>query len=379
MEKYTFAAPCLLGLEGICADELKRLSIENVRAENGRVLFEGDFNTLARANLWSRYAERIQILMGEFPCYSFDDLFEGVNNLPWEELIGKTEAFPVKGHCVSSKLTSVPDCQKIIKKSVAKRLGSKYRTSWLEETGALHQIQFLILKNRCSILLDTSGQGLHKRGYRANATSAPIKETLAAAMAEISHVRPFSTVIDPFCGSGTILIESALKALNIAPGLHRGFASEKWSVSPSSVWMQERQRAVDSIRRDAEFQAFGYDIDSEAVGLSIENAKKAGVKERIHFEKRDIRDFSETAERAAVICNPPYGERLLDMEQARELYRIMGEKFVTRSGWSYSIISPDDNFETSFGRTADKRRKLYNGMIKCQVYMYFRQNRTDKT
>ena len=371
METITFVAPCLMGLEGICADELKRLEIENVRAENGRVLFEGDFSTMARANLCSRYAERIQLLLGEFPCYSFEDLFNGVGKLPWEELIGSKGAFPVKGHCVSSRLSSVPDCQKIIKKSVAKRLGAHYRTSWLEESGAVHQIQFLLLRDRCSILLDTSGAGLHKRGYRAHSTMAPIKETLAAAMADLSRVRPFSTVIDPFCGSGTILIEAALKALNIAPGLHRYFAAEKWTCSPPAVWSSERQRAQDLIRHDAEFQAYGYDIDEEALDLTQENARKAGVENRIHVARRDIREFDESFERAAVICNPPYGERLLDMEQARELYRVMGEKFTKRPGWSYSVISPDDNFETVFGRPADKRRKLYNGMIKCQLYMFF--------
>lgn len=375
MTKIQFAAPCLMGLEGLCADELKRLEIENVRAENGRVLFEGDFSTLARANLCSRYSERIQILLGEFPVYSFEDLFQGVNRLPWEEFIGEKDAFPVKGHCVSSKLSSVPDCQKIIKKSVAKRLGSKYGTSWLEETGSLHQIQFLIIKDRCSIMLDTSGAGLHKRGYRANSAAAPIKETLAAAMADLSRVRHFSTVIDPFCGSGTILIESALKALNIAPGLRRGFAAEKWGAVPSSVWALERERAMNSINKEAEFQAYGYDIDPAAVELTLENARKAGVENRIHAEVRDIRDFSTEFDRAAVICNPPYGERLLDMQQARDLYKIMGSRFIQKNGWSYSIISPDDSFEDTFGRPADKRRKLYNGMIKCQLYMYFRNNR----
>lgn len=374
MEKLQFSAPCLMGLEGICADELKRLEIENVHAENGRVLFEGDFSTLARANLCSRYSERIQVLLGEFYVYSFEDLFQGVSKIRWEDFISEKDAFPVKGHSVSSKLSSVPDCQKIIKKAAAKRLGQKYRTSWLEETGSIHQIQFLIMKDKCSIMLDTSGAGLHKRGYRANSAAAPIKETLAAAMAELSRVRPFSTVIDPFCGSGTILIESALKALNIAPGIRRSFAAEKWSAVPSSVWSMERERAMDNVRHDAEFQAFGYDIDDEAISLTLENARKAGVEKRIHAEKRDIRDFDSDFERAAVICNPPYGERLLDMEKARELYKVMGEKFQPKQGWSYAVISPDDNFENIFGRPADKRRKLYNGMIKCQLYMYFRSN-----
>ncbi len=372
METIKLAAPCLLGIEGICADEFRRLGIEKVQAENGRVLFEGDFQTLAKANLCSRYAERIQVLLAEFPAYSFEDLFQGVSQIAWEEWIGEKDCFPVKGHSVSSQLASIPDCQKIVKKAAAKRLGAKYHTSWLEESGSLHQIQFLIIKDKCSILLDTSGAGLHKRGYRRQSTLAPIKETLACAMADASHIRPFSTVIDPFCGSGTILIESALKALNIAPGLQRTFAAEQWDCIPAAVWRQAREQAQDSIRKDCDFVAYGYDIEEEAVALTMENARKAGVEKRIHAAVRDIRDFREELERAVVICNPPYGERLLDMEQARELYQIMGEKFERKSGWSYSIITPDDNFEKYFGRKSDKRRKLYNGMIKCQLHMYFR-------
>ncbi len=373
MEKVIYAAPCLFGIEGICADELKRMDIQGVRAENGRVLFEGDEKTMARANLCSRYAERIQILMGEFTATSFDELFEGVRKLPWENYIRKNNAFPVKGHSISSKLASIPDCQKIIKKAVVDRLSEKYGIKWFDESDAKCQISFLIMKDKVSIMLDTSGEGLHKRGYRRDSTVAPIKETLAAAMADMSHVRPFSTVIDPFCGSGTILIESALKALNIAPGLRRRFSAELWSSVPVEIWSQERERAFDLINKDAEFEAFGYDIDESAVELTKSNAYKAGVEKRIHCEVRNIKDFRSDCERAAVITNPPYGERLLDAQQARQLYSVMGRVFEKRSGWSYTIISPDDQFESTFGRQADKRRKLYNGMIKCQAYMYFKR------
>lgn len=221
-------------------------------------------------------------------------------------------------------------------------------------------------------MLDTSGEGLHKRGYRRDATEAPIKETLAAAMADLSHVRPFSTVIDPFCGSGTILIESAMKAMNIAPGIKRGFAAEKWSCIPQQVWQQERGRCLDLINRDVPFEAYGFDIDRSALELTMANAAKAEVSRRIHVECRPIADFEAGFDRAAIVTNPPYGERLLDIEQARALYRTMGKRFEQRQGYSYTIISPDDNFERNFGRPADKRRKLYNGMIRCQVYMYFR-------
>ncbi len=372
MEKIHFSAPCIFGIEGICADELKRMDIENVRAENGRVLFDGDFGTLARVNLCSRYAERVHILLARFKAISFEDLFQGVKKINWENWIGKNDSFPVTGHSVNSKLSSIPDCQKIIKKSVVSRLSEKYGISWFDESGAKFQIRFLIMKDEVSIMLDTSGEGLHKRGYRRDATEAPIKETLAAAMANLSHVRHFSTVVDPFCGSGTILIESALKAMNIAPGIKRGFVSEKWACIPEKTWSVERERCVDLINRDVEFRAFGYDIDGDALELTMANATKAGVEKRITVEKRPMEKFSCDFERAAVITNPPYGERLLDINEARELYRVMGKKFYQRPGYSYTMISPDDDFERIFGRPADKRRKLYNGMIKCQVYMYFK-------
>ena len=372
MEKISFSAPCIFGIEGICADELKRMGIENVRAENGRVLFDGDLSTLARVNLCSRYAERVHILLARFRAYSFEELFQGVKNINWEDWIGKKDAFPVTGHSVNSKLSSIPDCQKIIKKSVVSRLSEKYGIAWFDESGAKFQIRFLIMKDEVSIMLDTSGEGLHKRGYRRDSTEAPIKETLASAMADLSRVRHFSTVVDPFCGSGTILIESALKALNIAPGLRRSFISEKWECIPDKIWSAERERCFDSINRNVEFRAYGYDIDNNALELTMANAAKAGVDNRITVEKRSIESFSCDLERAAVITNPPYGERLLDIDEARRLYMIMGKRFYQRPGYSYTMISPDDGFEKLFGRQADKRRKLYNGMIKCQVYMYFK-------
>ncbi len=373
MNETKFVATCLLGLEGLAAAELRRMDIKNVEARNGRVLFSGSQSDMARANICSRYSERILVQMGEFKALSFSELFDCVKSLPWEEWIGKDDAFPVTGRVLDSKLSSVPDCQSIIKKAIVERLKTKYKVSWFEETGAQVKVKFLIMKDIVSIMLDTSGAGLHKRGYRENSASAPIRETLAAALADLSHVRPFSRVIDPFCGSGTILIESALKALNIAPGLRRRFAAERWSCADDSSWRSERERARDIIDRSAEFQAYGYDIDPLATELTDENAKKAGVAARIHTEVRGIEDFSSEFAKAAVICNPPYGERLLDIRQAHNIYSIMGEKFQKREGRSYCIISPDDEFEKLFGRKADKRRKLYNGMIKCQVYMYFKR------
>lgn len=370
--KLTFCAPCIFGLEGLCANELKFLGVENVRAENGRVLFDGDFNTLAKANINSRYAERIQILMGEFEATSYDMLFEGVKSLNWEDFIGISDAFPVKGGCLNSKLMSVPDCQKIVKKAVVDRLSSKYMLSWFEETGPVHQIRFLIRNDNVSVLLDTSGAGLHKRGYRAESNDAPIKETLAAAMAELSSVRANHFVTDPMCGSGTILIESAMKAMKIAPGIKRYFACEKWNCMPSDSFKEERELAKSKINTDCSFLAQGFDIDSAALSVARKNAELAGVADKVSFEKRDIRDFTLSDGYQTVITNPPYGERLLDVRAAEELYKIMGDRFLRQKGKRYTVITPDDDFEKIFGRKADKRRKTYNGTLKCQIYMFYK-------
>ncbi len=372
MEDFKLVCPCLLGVEGLVADELRQMDAKNVEPQNGRVVFDGSDEMIARANIGSRYGERILIQTANFEARSFEELFQGVKAVPWERWIGKSDAFPVKGRSLNSKLTSIPDCQAIIKKAIVERLKLKYHVNWFEETGPLHQIQFLIMKDTVSVMIDTSGAGLHKRGYRANSTEAPIKETLAASMAYLARVRRDANFIDPFCGSGTILIEAALYALNIAPGMQRHFSAERWTNIEKSVWQKEKMRAQDLIRRDATFTAHGYDIDGAAVSLTLENARKAGVIANIHAEKRDIADFDPVGEYGCVICNPPYGERLLDIRQAEELYRIMGRVFEQKHGWSYSVISPDETFEECFGRKSDRRRKLYNGMIKCQLYMFYK-------
>lgn len=368
----TFCATCLLGLEGLVANELRHHEIENVRAENGRVLFDGDESTLARANICTRYAERVLILVSEFKATTFEELFNGVNKVDWSAYIAQDEAFPVKGSSINSKLNSIPACQKIIKKAIVENLKKTYKTDWFEETGAIHKIQFLIIKDKVSIMIDTSGDGLHKRGYRENANAAPIRETLAAAMVDLSRVRRNHIVCDPFCGSGTILIEAAMKALNIMPGMNRAFLAESWKTSNASVWESERERAKSLINKDCTFKAYGYDIDTDALEVARENAEKAGVDDRIIFGYRDIADFESDEEYLCVVTNPPYGERLLDVKEAEKLYAIMGQRFEKRDHYSYTIISPDDDFEKCFGRKADKRRKLYNGMLKCNVYMYFK-------
>lgn len=367
-----FVIPCLLGLEGLIADELREMNIEGVAAENGRVLFSGDDAVLARVNIRSRFAERVQILVGSFEARSFEELFQGTRALPWEEYIPSLDAFPVKGYSINSALFSVSDCQAIIKKAVVERLKLKYAVEWFEESGPVHQIQFSIMKDSVSLLIDTSGYGLHKRGYRLAAGTAPLKETLAAAFCALSRLRPYHTLYDPMCGSGTILIEGALMAMNIAPGINRGFAAERWESIPQSVWTAERESARAEIRRGVDFAAFGSDIDGEVLEIACENIRRAGAEDKITLKRAALADFAPTTDRGTLICNPPYGERLEDDSTAQELYRVMGRVFERRRGWSYSVISPSETFEESFGRRADKRRKLYNGMIKCQLYMYFK-------
>ncbi|OKZ48605.1 MAG: RNA methyltransferase [Clostridiales bacterium 41_21_two_genomes] len=365
-------ATCLLGVEGLVADELRNMNAENVSAQNGRVFFEGDETILARANIWSRFSERILIVVDTFRAYTFDDLFERVKTLPWAEFIGSTDTFPVKGYSIASVLHSVPDCQSIIKKAIVESLKEDYNISWFEESGPVHQVQFSIMKDEVTIMLDTSGKGLHKRGYRPVGNDAPIRETLAAAMCSLSRLRHYHTMYDPCCGSGTVLIEGALLANNIAPGINRNFDVDRWGFIPESVWMSELERCRDLIKTDTDFVAFGTDIDPKAIELTLKNAKNIGVDKFIRASVADIKNFDPTTERGTLITNPPYGERMLDVREAEKIYRIMGDKFVAKHGWSYGIISPDEEFEKCFGRKADKRRKLYNGMIKCQYYMYFK-------
>lgn len=371
METYTYSAPCLFGLESVLAGELRRMGAGDVQAFDGRVQFRGDASVMARANLCLRTAERVCIVLGSYPARTFDELFEGMAALPLEQFVGRGDAFPVKGWSLRSKLHSIPDCQSILKRAAVKRLERCYGQSRFDETGPVHQIQFSILKDEATIMLDTSGAGLHKRGYRRTSTEAPIKETLAAGIVDLARVRADSFVIDPMCGSGTLPIEAALHALHIPPGAHRRFAAESWGMFPEALWREEREKALSGVRKDAAFSALGFDSDPAAVALTAENAAKAGVGGRLRSTLRDIADFSCDAPGAVVLCNPPYGERLLELRQAELLYREMGRVFAKRPGYSYYIISPHENFEELFGRKADKRRKLYNGMIKCQLFMYF--------
>lgn len=371
MEKLRLTCPCHFGLESVLNFEIKKIGGEDISANDGRVTFSGGYDILARANLCLSTAERVLIRLGEFRAVTFEELFQGVKALPLEQFIGAKDSFPVKGHSLNSILKSIPDCQSIIKKASVERLKQKYGVSWFEETGSVHQIQFSILKDNVTVYLDTSGAGLHKRGYRQNSNAAPIKETLAAGIIDLAHVRSNSVVYDPFCGSGTFLIEAAYKALNIAPGLKRSFAAESWDSIDDGIWAEERQRAVDNIKKDNDFFAYGFDIDSETAALAEENCRKAGVRNRIKIGTADIRNYDNQAD-SITVCNPPYGERLLEIKEAEKLYSEMGKHFFADSDHPCYIIAPHEDFEKFFGKRADKKRKLYNGMIKCQLFMYFK-------
>ena len=368
---WNLYVPCLLGLESPIADELRRLGMSGVAAENGRVRFVGGARELARANICLRVGERVLLELGSFEARSFDELFEGTRALPWESILPADAAFPVKGYSLNSALFSVSDCQKIIKKAIVERLRSVYGVEWFAESGALYQVQFSIMKDRVSLCLDTSGEGLHKRGYRPAHNAAPLKETMAAAMVKLSRYRGRDDFCDPFCGSGTIPIEAALIAKNRAPGLNRSFTAQSWKNIPQRVWQDEREAAC-SREYTGDYRIIGSDIDPKALALARENAERAGVDDVVRFELADATSFDRQTERGVIVTNPPYGERIMEKQEAEALYRGFGQALSRCKNWSLYLLSSHTEFERCFGRQADKKRKLYNGMIKCELYMYFK-------
>ena len=368
---YQLCVPCLLGLEKPIADELRRLGAQNVAAENGRVNFTGGAEAVAAANINLRVGERVLLELGRFEAKSFDELFEGVKALPWEELIPADGAFPVKGYSLNSQLFSVSDCQKIIKKAIAERLKSVYGLSWFPETGAVYQVQFSLMKDLASLCLDTSGEGLHKRGYRPAHNAAPLKETMAAAMVGFSRYRGRDDFCDPFCGSGTIPIEAALIAKNRAPGLHRRFRAMDWAGFDAPIWERAREEAI-AKEFHGDYRILGTDIDPKAVEIARENARRAGVDDVVHFEVADAAAFDRKTERGVIVTNPPYGERIMEKQEAERLYRAFGAAWARTENWQLYLLSSHTEFERCFGREADKKRKLYNGMIKCDLFMYYK-------
>ena len=377
MRNMEFSVPCLFGLEGLAGDELRRMNCENVRVENGRVLFSGDETAMAKANIGLRTGERVLILLADFQAKTFEELFQGVYRANLEDYIPKDGAFPVKGHCLNSQLMSVPDCQAIVKKAASRRLGEKYGVSWLPETGVKYQLQFSLMNDRVQLYLDTSGPGLHKRGYRANGNDAPLRETLAAAMVTLTHYRGREFLWDPFCGSGTIPIEAALIARNQAPDMYRRFSAEAFSWVDPKIWGEVRTEF-----RDKEFKGsyriLGSDNDPKCISLSMANARKAGVDKLITFQDGDATKMSLPTDSGILICNPPYGQRMLEQQSAQRLYAALGRHLKYADGWKKYIITSEPEFEHYFGKRSDKKRKLYNGMIKCDYYMYLGDQRSKK-
>lgn len=369
-------ATCLFGLEKLLGEEIDRLGGRRTETMDGRITFEGDLSMVAAANLRLRYAERVFIRLGAFSAQTFDELFEGVRALPWEDWIGRDDAFPVKGHALRSKLFSVPDCQSIVKKAVAERLGEHYGLRWFSEEGTKYQIEFFLFKDVATLMIDTSGVALHKRGYRPVSGEAPLRETLAAAIAATTRPREDVLLWDPFCGSGTIAIEAAMMMTGQAPGLDRHFAGEHFPQIGEQIWKDERARAMSEIRFDSEFEVWASDIDPQVLATAKENAERAGVEDRIRFFEADARKIEKPDRRGTIVCNPPYGERLMTLREAEQLYRDMGKCFARFDPWQIYALTSAENFERLYGRRADKVRKLYNGMIPCYLYQYFKTKRT---
>ena len=372
-----YAVPCLFGLEGLAGDELRRMDMKNVQVEDRRVLFEGDLTALAKANICPRTGERVMIVLSQFQAKTFEELFQGVLHTNLEDFIPRDGQFPVKGHCLNSQLMSVSDCQAIIKKAASRRLGEKYGISWLPESGIKFQLHFTILNDQVTLSLDTSGPGLHKRGYRAVGNDAPLHETLAAGMVQLTRFRGREYFWDPFCGSGTIPIEAALIAKNRAPGLNRHFAAEEYPWMPQELWAQVKEEAK-AKEFSGKYRILGSDNDPACVSLAFANARKAGVSGCVDFKDGDATKLDPPCDEGILVCNPPYGERMLEQHSAQRLYSALGRHLKFADKWKKYVITSEPEFEHYFGRRADKKRKFYNGKIKCDYYMFSSQMRKDR-
>ncbi len=372
MSKIELVAPCNFAVEATLSREIKNLGYEITKVEDGRVAFMADEEGICRSNLWLRTAERILVKIGEFEAFSFEELFEKIKRLKWHEWIPKDAEFPVaKASSIKSKLFSTSDIQAIVKKAVVESMKSKYKVQWFEETGEKYPIHVFLNKDKVALYLDTTGLSLHKRGYRELSNAAPIKETLAALMVLLTPWKADRAFIDPFCGSGTIPIEAAMIGLNMAPGLRRSFTSENWRWVTGKVWERAREEAKSLMRHDMELNIQGYDIDESALKVARNNARLAGLEDRLHFQKRDMRELSSKDRYGFIVTNPPYGERLSDQKSVEGLYREMGKVFAKLDTWSFYIITSHEEFEKFFGRRADKKRKLYNGMMRTDLYQFF--------
>lgn len=371
MKEVKLMATAAMGLESVVAEEVKKLGYE-VLVENGKVIFDAQLSAIARCNLWLRAADRLKIIVGRFPATSFDELFESVKSLPWENYIEESGQFPVTGKSIKSKLYSVPDCQRITKKAIAERLKLKYGlTKNMPETGALYKVEVALLKDEAILSIDTSGTGLHKRGYRAGQGEAPLKETLAAALIMLTNWKPDYPLLDPFCGSGTIPIEAALIGQNIAPGFNREFVSEAWKLVKDKYWEEAFEEAEDMANYDQGLKIYGSDIDHNAVQTAIKNATEAGLGDLISWKQLQVKDLRIHQENGYLIGNPPYGERLGDEKKAGKIYADLGSIMKNHPSWSVYILTAYQQFERKYGQKATKKRKLFNGFIETNYYQYF--------
>ncbi|QSX04889.1 class I SAM-dependent RNA methyltransferase [Sedimentibacter sp. zth1] len=376
MNNIKLAAVCTFGLEAVVKRELQNLGYENLTTDNGWVYFDANIEDIAKTNINLRSAERVMLVLGQFKALSFEELFNEAYDLPWEDWISADGKFTVKGKSVKSKLFSVPDCQSIVKKAVVKKLSEKYDIEWFSESGAEFTILVSIHKDIATLSIDTTGarEGLFKRGYREKSTIAPLKETMAAALIQLSYWNKDRILIDPMCGSGTIPIEAALIGRNIAPGLNRTFASEKWEKVKSEYWKNTKIEARKKIDLETPIKIYGYDISKRAIAIAKQNAIEAGVEDCIEFQAKDINTFKTTPfDYGILITNPPYGERIGSVEEISEIHKTIGKVFGRNPTWSNYIITSIENFEKDYGKKADRRRKLYNGDVKVEYYQYYGQ------
>lgn len=367
-----FTATCAFGLEAVLTRELRQLELANVQSQNGHVSFRGDLSALIRANLWARTADRIWLRLGQFPAHTFDQLFEGTRALPWPELLPREARFPVEGLSHHSQLSSVPACQSIVKKAVVESLAGRYGQQQFPESGPSFPIRVSLQKDLATLSLDTSGVGLHKRGYRLLTTQAPLRETLAAGMVLLSYWNADRLLLDPFCGSGTLLFEAALIGLNLAPGLERTFAAESWPSIPSKLWQELREEARSQADSTRKLSLLGYDQDPQATRLARQNLERLGLSDRgIQFETRSLDQLRTRARYGVIITNPPYGERLSELNEVEKLYALLGQRLAPlMDTWSVYVITNHKDFSRHFGRKEERRRKLYNGLIECTYYQF---------
>lgn len=372
MKMYQLVAPCHFGLEAVLKREIYDLGYEITQVEDGRVTFEGDAEAICRANVFLRTAERVLLLVGRFRAITFDELFEGVKALPWEEYLPKDAKFWVKkASSIKSKLFSSSDIQSIVKKAVVERLKREYEVEWFPEDGTAYPIRVFLLKDEVMVTLDTSGESLHKRGYRTMTSKAPLTETLAAALLMLTPWKADRIFVDPFCGSGTFPIEAAMMAANIAPGMHREFIAEQWTnLIDRKLWYETVEEAEEMVDTSVSVDIQGYDIDGEVVKAARENAKRAGVADMIHFQERPVSELRHPKKYGFIVTNPPYGERLEDKKDLPELYTQIGEAYRNLDSWSMYMITSYEDTEKYIGRKADKNRKIYNGMLKTYFYQF---------